>query len=84
MHGNMNHLTRLLRGLLALFRQRGNSRSRRIYDRKAEWIRQVHEAPTLAETMQLPARDDVAHRRARRRQRMDGPDDGWSGTAYAS
>lgn len=84
MHGNANHLTRLLRRLLAFFRQHDNGRSRRIYDRKAEWIRQVHEAPTLAETMQWSARGDSAHRRTRRRRRVDGPDGGWSGTAYAS
>ena len=60
MHGNVNHLTRLLQRLLAHFRQHGYGRARRMYDRKAEWIQQVHEAPTLAETMKWRALDDVA------------------------
>jgi hypothetical protein len=81
MHGNANHLTGLLRRLLAHFHQRAYGRSRRMYDRKAEWIRQVHEAPTLAETMQWGAPDDLAERRARRR--LHGPGGGRSGPAYA-
>jgi len=81
MHGTTNHLTGLLRQLLAHFRQGGYRRTRRTYDQKTEWIRQVHEAPTLAETMQWQAPDDLAQRRARRR--LDGPGGGRSGPAYA-
>ena len=81
MHGNANHLSGLLRQLLAHFRQHGYGRARRMHDRKAEWIRQVHEAPTLAETMQWQATDDLARRRAHRR--LDGPGGGRSGAAYA-
>jgi hypothetical protein len=86
MNGNVNHLAGLLRRLLAHFRQHGYGRSRRMYDRKGEWIRQVHEAPTLAETMQWRALDDLARRRARQRgahRRLDGPGGGRSGPAYA-
>jgi len=81
MHGTANHLTGLLRRLLAHFRQGGARRARRTYDRKMEWIRQVHEAPTVAETMQWQTSDDLAQRRARRR--LHRPEGGWSGTAYA-
>jgi hypothetical protein len=81
MHANANHLPGLLRRLLAHFHQHGYGRSRRMYDRKAEWIRQVHEAPTLAETMQWRAPADLAQRRARRR--LNGPGSGQSGPAYA-
>jgi hypothetical protein len=83
MHGNVNHLTGLLRRLLADFRQRGYSHSLRMYDRKVEWIRQVREAPTLAETLQRQADDELARRRSRRHQRQDGPGGDWPGPAYA-
>jgi hypothetical protein len=81
MHGNANHLTRLLQRLLTHFRQHGYGRARRMNDRKAEWIRQVHEAPTLAETLEWRALDDLAQRRARRR--LDRRGGGGPGPAYA-